>query len=171
MIVQDRLYSDSSDKVLYKVLLSGPELSLFSSISEDIGDAAIATAGTAGVGALTGKAVKSIKKRGLRGLITKRALQGAGVGTIGDTLGTITNLKDIEKVAGRPNRGLFVLENSAIGGTAGGSLGALGGAVEKYLRKKELKKLTRKGAKLGAIVGGTGYLVHRISKKKDGNRR
>lgn len=167
MKIGDRLYSGTSGEVLYKVLLTGPELSLFSSISEDLGEATAATAGGAAAGALAGKAVKSIKKRGLRGLVSKRALQGATAGTFGGAANTISNLGTIESISGLPQgKGVFVLGNSTLSGTAGGALGALEGELERRIRVKNLKKLIGKGAKVGAAIGGTGYIVHRLSKKR-----
>jgi hypothetical protein len=172
MIIQDRLYSENSGEVLYSILLSEPELLLFSNIREDVGDTTIATAAGAGLGAIAGKALQDQGKKKLKGLISKRALQGAGAGVLAGTANAVTNLEELEKTGLFPSKGskkaksIFFLSNSAAGGTVGGTTGALEGAIEKYLKKKKLKKLVGKGAKIGAAAGGIGYLAHRISKKK-----
>ena len=172
MMVQDRLYSENSGEALYSVLLSKPELLLFSNIREDVGDATIATAAGAGLGAVAGKVLRDRGKKKLKGLIGKRALQGAGAGVLAGTANAAANLEGLEKMGLFPSKGnkgaknMFFLSSSAAGGTVGGTTGALEGAIEKYLKEKKLKKLVGKGAKIGAAAGGIGYLAHRISKKK-----
>ena len=99
MYIEDRLFSETSDEVLYSILMDEDEYSLYSEfcslfskkdddedededkISEaDIAKAAAVAAGATGVGAGVGKVLERQGKKKLKGLVAKRALQGAAGG-------------------------------------------------------------------------------------------
>jgi hypothetical protein len=213
MELQDRLFSENTDEVLYSILMDEDEYSLYSEfcslfskkddededededrISEaDIAKAAAIAAGATGVGAGVGKALEHQGKKKLKGLVTKRALQGAvGSGVVSGAKNAyklkndLEVLDSLEKINGGVGRGIYLprpelgvegnkrllkkgaIARTIIGAKAGGAAGALRGAVEKHLKEKKLKGLIKKGAGAGLAAGtlaSAGYLAHKAYKK------
>ena len=93
MYIEDRLFSENTEETLYSILLDEDEYTLYSEFcslfskdedginKEDLAKAAAIAAGATGVGAGVGKALQHQGKKKLKGLIGKRALQGASIGS------------------------------------------------------------------------------------------
>lgn len=201
MKLQDRLFSERTGEVLYSVLMTETEYALYSkakeeSTPEEIGKAAAIIAGTAGTGALVGKALESGGATTIGDAIrvAKRTATGASIGKSVEALRNI--FKDssgaIEKELGEEakkasnlskeareiilNRKRAELEKAAKEASEafqkkaakiGGAAGAVEGTLESLVRRlKPSKKYAGKGALAGAALGTAGYIAHRAGNKK-----
>ena len=200
MYIEDRLFSENTEETLYSILMDEDEYTLYSEFcslfskdedgidKEDLAKAAAIAGGATGIGAGVGKVLQVQGQKKLKKLVSKRALQGAGIGAATESgiIGALeaSRLHKLNEVARKLNSKYIRISNptpeilrSATAGVVGGAthgsaIGAIEGQIEKYLKEKQLKKLVKKGGKAGLAAGAlasTGYLAHKASKKKKKN--